>query len=180
MFVEKLIDSKLYLTFDDVLILPMQSNIEPKDVNLKTKASKGVEINIPIISAAMDTVTTSKMAIALAIEGGMGVIHRNMSISNQIKEVKDVKDSEKIMVVDVVSVSPEDSIYSVKILMEEENVGGVPVVDDKRRVVGILSKRDIRALIEAPHDIKVKEVMTKDVVTVNKAVSYTHLTLPTN
>ena len=131
------------LTFDDVLLVPQLSSILPREVNLKTRLTRRVNLNIPIISAAMDTVTESQMAIAMARQGGIGVIHKNLSIEKQVKEVDRVKRSESGMILNPVTIESNKSIHDALEIMAHFHISGVPVVDDKK-LVGILTNRDIR------------------------------------
>lgn len=148
-------------TFDDVLLVPAYSEVLPKDVDVSTYITPKIKLNIPLISAAMDTVTESKMAIAMAREGGLGVIHRNMSIEEQVREVERVKKSESGMIYDPITVSPETPIREVLAIMEEYKISGIPVVDGpEKKLVGIVTNRDLR--FETQLDKPVKEVMTKE------------------
>ncbi len=146
-------------TFDDVLLVPKYSEILPKEVSLNTKLTKNISLNIPILSAAMDTVTESKMAIAIARQGGLGVIHKNLSIENQAKEVDRVKRSESGMIQDPVTINSDKTIREALNIMSHFRISGVPVVD-KDKLIGILTNRDIR--FEKNIDLKVSERMTKN------------------
>lgn len=146
-------------TFDDVLLIPAKSEILPKDVSLTTKLTEKIKLNIPIISAAMDTVTEAELAIAIAREGGIGIIHKNMSIEKQAMEVDRVKRSENGVIVDPISLSPENTISDVLEVMERYHISGVPVTV-KGKLVGIITNRDIR--FENDYLKTVAEVMTKD------------------
>ncbi|HEX7961685.1 MAG TPA: IMP dehydrogenase [Terriglobales bacterium] len=147
------------LTFDDVLLLPAQSDVVPAQVSTQTKLSRNITLNIPIISAAMDTVTESRLAIAIAQQGGLGLIHRNLSIEEQAAEVDKVKRSESGMIVDPVTVSPDAKIAEALDVMRKFKISGVPVTKNKK-LVGILTNRDLR--FETRTDIPVAKVMTKD------------------
>lgn len=147
------------LTFDDILLVPLRSNVLPKDVSLKTRLTKTINLNIPIISAGMDTVTESKMAIAMARNGGIGIIHKNMSIQNQSKEVDKVKRSEHGIIPDPVFLSPHHSVSDALKLMEENHISGVPITVNNK-LVGIITNRDIR--FEQDVTKKIDDVMTKD------------------
>ncbi|MBE9577673.1 MULTISPECIES: IMP dehydrogenase [Moraxella] len=159
------------LTFDDVLLLPAYSEVLPKDVSLSTRLTREINLNLPILSAAMDTVTESKMAIAMAQLGGMGIIHKNMDISRQASRVRHVKKFEAGTVADPITVSPDTSVGELLRITHENNISGVPVVDDNRQVVGIVTHRDLR--FETNLDQPVKNVMTpKDkLVTVKEGES---------
>ncbi|WP_414468855.1 IMP dehydrogenase [Methanobacterium sp. ACI-7] len=170
MYSKKLKNAPEGFTFDDFLIVPSASSVEPKDVIIKTKISRNYNINIPIISSAMDTVTESQMAIAMAQEGGLGVIHRNMTISEQINEVKKVKQSDDLTIRDVITVTPEASIREANQIMDMEEVSGLPVVEEEV-VVGIISRRDIKPIVSTDADKKVKEIMTEEVLTIPESTS---------
>jgi len=158
------------LTFDDVLLVPAHSLVLPKDVSLKTKLTQEIELNIPLLSAAMDTVTEARLAIALAQEGGLGIIHKNMGIKNQAEEVRRVKKFESGMVKDPVSVTPDITVRELLDLMERYNFSGVPVVHGEH-LIGIVTSRDIR--FETNLSLKVAEVMTpkEHLVTVKEGAS---------
>ena len=161
---------RIGLTFDDVLLVPLKSDVLPGDVSLKTNLTRDIELNIPIVSAAMDTVTESAMAIALAREGGLGFIHKNMSIEAQAKQVDLVKRSEAGMILDPVTLSKDSTTLEAFETMEEYNVSGLPIVDDERNLVGIITARDLKYL--PLDDTKVEDVMTKDnLITAKKGIS---------
>ncbi len=147
------------LTFDDVLLLPAHSLVLPTDADTKTRFTKKIALNIPITSSAMDTVTESHLAIALAREGGIGIVHRGMSIERQAEEVDRVKRSESGMIVDPVTIQPHQKIYEALQLMQRFRISGVPVTDESGRLVGILTNRDLR--FETRTDLDVADVMTK-------------------
>ena len=148
------------LTFDDLLLVPAYSEVLPKDVSLKTKFSKNITLNVPFVTAAMDTVTEAKMAIAIAREGGIGVIHKNMSIEEQAHQVAIVKRAENGMIYDPVTISVNAVVKDALDLMAEYHIGGIPVVDDDRKLVGIVTNRDLR--FESCMERPVKEVMTSE------------------
>ena len=147
------------LTFDDVLLLPAKSSVLPKDVNVVTQLTKKIKLNIPIVSAAMDTVTEAKLAIALAQEGGLGFVHKALSIEKQAEEVDKVKKSESGMIVDPITISPDAKIAEALELMRKYRISGVPVTKG-HKLVGILTNRDLR--FEKRLSLKVSEVMSKD------------------
>src|SRR5690348_973409 len=147
------------LTFDDVLLQPARSEVVPAEADTKTKLTRGIALNIPIVSAAMDTVTESHLAIALAQQGGIGFIHRNMTIDRQAEEVDRVKRSESGMIVDPVTIGPENKISDALALMERYRISGVPVTREGK-LVGILTNRDLR--FETRFDLPIADVMTKD------------------
>ena len=146
-------------TFDDLLLLPAASAILPTDVNLETRLTKNLKLNIPLISAAMDTVTESETAICLARQGGIGIIHKNMSIDRQALEVEKVKKSESGMILDPVTIHPEAKISQVLDLMQMYRISGIPVVEHNK-LVGIVTNRDLR--FETNLELPVKDVMTKE------------------
>src|ERR1039458_1272906 len=148
------------LTFDDVLLKPSRSGVMPSQVETGTLITRTIPLNIPIVSSAMDTVTESHLAIALAREGGIGIIHKNMPIDRQAEEVDRVKRSESGMIVDPVTVRPTQKIYEAQEIMRSFRIPGVPVVDEFNKLVGILTNRDLR--FETRGDIPISEVMTKD------------------
>lgn len=148
------------LTFDDVLLIPAPSEVLPSDVVLTTRFTRGVQLNIPLVSAGMDTVTESRMAIAMAREGGIGVIHKNMSIEQQASEVDKVKRSEAGVIVDPIFLSPNHSIQEALNLMAHYRISGVPIVDENQRLVGILTNRDL--VFEEDFDQPIGNVMTKE------------------
>jgi IMP dehydrogenase len=148
------------LTFDDVLLVPNYSEVLPSEVDVRTKLTKRITLNIPIMSAAMDTVTESELAIAIAREGGIGVIHKNMSIEEQAQEVDRVKRSESGMILNPVTVKPEQTIADAEKLMRRYKISGLPVTDDEGKLIGIITNRDIRFVKD--HSKKIREVMTKE------------------
>lgn len=147
------------LTFDDVLLIPQESNFLPREVNLTTRLTKKIKLNIPMMSAAMDTVTESNMAIAVAREGGMGIIHKNITIDEQAAEVDKVKRSEHGVIVDPFSLSPEHTLNDAEELMHKYKISGVPITEGER-LVGILTNRDLK--FETDYTKKIKECMTKE------------------
>lgn len=147
------------LTFDDVLLVPQASDVVPKDVDLSTELTDGIKLNIPIISAAMDTVTESKLAIAMAREGGLGIVHKNMSIEEQAREIDKVKRSEHGVITDPFFLAPEDMVSSAVALMERYRISGVPIAKNGK-LVGILTNRDLR--FESNFNQPIENVMTKE------------------
>ena len=134
------------ITFDDVLLEPGYSEIVPAEVSVATRLTRGIKLNIPLLSSPMDTVTESNMAIALAQQGGLGVIHKNMSIDRQTEEVDMVKRSANGIIVDPVTLPPDASVETARKLMDQHNISGVPVTDSDRQLQGILTRRDLRFL----------------------------------
>ena len=158
------------LTYDDVLLVPAYSKILPKDVEIKSKFSKNILLNIPIVSAAMDTVTESKMAIAIAQEGGIGVLHKNMSSKAQANKVRKVKRAESGMIIDPITLPLNSIVSDAKKSMKENKIGGIPIVDSKGVLKGIVTNRDLR--FEKNNSRVITEVMTKDnLITVGKGTS---------
>lgn len=155
------------LTFDDVLLIPAYSEVTPNMVKLGSRFSRNISLNIPMVSAAMDTVTESELAIAMAREGGIGVIHKNMSIAQQAQQVRKVKRAESGMIYDPITISGEETVGDALHLMEENHIGGIPVVDADRRLVGIVTNRDLR--FQTDMGMKIADVMTKEnLVTTDK------------
>lgn len=148
------------LTFDDVLLIPAYSEVLPREVDLTTRFSRNIQLNIPLVSAAMDTVTEAQLAIAIAREGGIGVIHKNMSIEAQAKQVHSVKRAENGMIYDPVTINRSATVSDALAIMHEYHIGGIPVVDNDRRLVGIVTNRDLR--FERNASRAIDEVMTKD------------------
>jgi IMP dehydrogenase len=148
------------LTFDDVLLVPSFSQVLPREVDLSTHFSKNIKLNVPMVSAAMDTVTEEKLAIAIAREGGIGVIHKNLSIEEQARQVKKVKRAESVMINDPITIGPENSVSDALNLMQEFKIGGIPVVNDNKILIGIITNRDLR--FETDMRKQVGEIMTKD------------------
>ena len=148
------------LTFDDVLLVPAYSEVLPREVSLKTRFTRNITLNIPIVSAAMDTVTESGMAIAVAREGGIGVIHKNMSIEQQAEQVHRVKRAENGMIQDPVTITPDKTVGQALALMRENRIGGIPVVESTGKLVGIVTNRDLR--FQTDFSRKVAEVMTSE------------------
>ncbi|WP_286030772.1 IMP dehydrogenase [Helicobacter pullorum] len=147
------------LTFEDVLLVPAYSEILPKEVSLQTKFSKNITLNSPLVSAAMDTVTEYRTAIAMARVGGIGIIHKNMDINSQVAQIKKVKKSESGVIIDPIFISPEATLMQAKAITDNYKISGVPVVDDSGSLIGILTNRDMR--FETDLNRLVKEVMTK-------------------
>ncbi|MBS4241494.1 IMP dehydrogenase [Campylobacter vulpis] len=147
------------LTFEDVLLRPCYSEILPKEVQIHTRLTKNISLNMPLISAAMDTVTEHRAAIMMARLGGLGIIHKNMDIKAQVREVKRVKKSESGVIIDPIFIAPNASVYEALELMAEYRISGVPVVDEERKLLGILTNRDLR--FESNFNNKVENVMTK-------------------
>ena len=155
------------LTFDDVLLVPAHSEVLPKDVDLSVQLTPKIKLNIPLISAGMDTVTESKMAIAMARQGGLGIIHKNMSIEKQAEEVEKVKRSENGVITNPFFLTPEHQVFDAEHLMGKYRISGVPIVNnmDDQKLVGIITNRDLRFIDD--YSLKIDDVMTKeDLITV--------------
>ncbi len=148
------------LTYDDVLLVPAYSEVLPRDVSIQTRFTRNIMINTPIISAAMDTVTEAEMAIVMAREGGIGILHKNMKISKQAAEVKKVKRSESGMIIDPITLTKDKNVAHAKSLMGKYKIGGIPVVNDKGELIGIITNRDLR--FENDNDRLVADVMTSE------------------
>jgi IMP dehydrogenase len=159
------------LTFDDVLLRPKESRVEPDDADTATHVSKNVRLQVPVLSAAMDTVTEGDMAIAMARQGGLGVIHRNMTVDEMVGEVERVKRADELIIRDVVTASPDQTVRDVDAMMERAGVSGAPVVDETGEVLGIISGTDIRPFLEVGESDEVREAMTDEVITAPEDVS---------
>ncbi|MCH2032740.1 MAG: IMP dehydrogenase [Tenacibaculum sp.] len=158
------------LTYDDVLLVPAYSEVLPREVSIQTKFTRNITINVPIVSAAMDTVTESAMAIAIAREGGIGVLHKNMTIEQQAHEVRKVKRAESGMIIDPITLPLDAVVLDAKKAMKEHKIGGIPVVDDEKKLVGIVTNRDLR--FEKENERPITEVMTSEnLITVAEGTS---------
>lgn len=146
------------LTFDDILLVPQKSNVIPKNVNLSTRLTRKIRLNIPVVSSPMDTVTESQMAIAIARQGGIGIIHRNLSIEKQVEEVSRVKRSESGVITKPFTLGPKATIKDARNLMDEHHISGIPVIDDSNTLIGIVTNRDIR--FTEKEDVKISQCMT--------------------
>ena len=158
------------LTYDDVLLIPSYSNVLPREVSIVSSFTKNIKLNVPISSAAMDTVTESRMAIAIAREGGIGVLHKNMSIDQQAEKVRKVKRSESGMILDPVKLSMKSLVSDAKSSMEQFSIGGIPIVDEVGILKGIVTNRDLR--FERNNSRPITKVMTtKNLITVKEGTS---------
>ncbi len=169
MFVEKL-DVPLSLTFDDVLLEPQASWLEPSEADTRSKFSKKIHLNIPLVSAAMDTVTEATMAIALAREGGIGVIHRNMTPERSLQEIIVVKQAEELIEREVLFVEDSATVSDAENLMNQYSIGGLPVVD-RGKIIGIVSRRDVRAIVSKRGDEKITTIMTKKPIVADEDIT---------
>jgi IMP dehydrogenase len=161
-FREKFENAEKALTFNDVLLLPGWTTIEPSEANVMSRVSKNIELNIPLIASPMDTVTEAEMAIALSREGALGVLHRNCSVKEEVEMARRVKRAEAVIIRDVITVSPNSTVEELLKLMEEHNIKGFPVVDGESKLQGIVTWRDVRL---AESTLLIKDVMTEEVVT---------------
>lgn len=160
----------LGLTYDDVLLVPAYSDVLPRTVSIQSKFTKNITLNVPIVSAAMDTVTESRMAIAIAQEGGIGVLHKNMTIEEQALKVRRVKRAESGMIIDPVTLPITATVKDANDSMREHSIGGIPIVDDSHKLIGIVTNRDLR--FEVKNERPIKEVMTtKNLITVSEGTS---------
>ncbi len=168
MFIEKFQNIKLGLTYDDVLLIPSLTTVDPNEVDVTTKLTRNIRLNIPIVSSPMDTVTGAEMAIALAHLGGIGIIHRNQTVEEQREMVRRVKREESLIIRDVVTISPDESVKDAIRIMKEKNIAGLPVIENDR-LVGIITERDVRFSKE--ENVKVRDLMTKNVIVGNEGIS---------
>ena len=148
------------LTFDDVLLIPAKSDVLPADICLKTRLTNKISLNIPVMSAAMDTVTEANLAIALAREGGAGTIHKNMPIEKQADHVDRVKRSENGVITNPIFLGPDNYVYEAEALMHKFRISGVPICDENKRVIGIITNRDMRFMVD--FNVRISDVMTKE------------------
>ena len=159
------------LTFDDVLLRPKESRVEPDEADTRTSVSTSVDLSIPVLSAAMDTVTGADLAIEMARQGGLGVLHRNMTVEETVEQVERVKRADELVIRDVVTADPDQTVREVDAMMSREGVSGAPVVDEDDRVLGIISATDIRPFLEVGEADAVREAMTDEVVTAPEGVT---------
>ncbi|MFA5237152.1 MAG: IMP dehydrogenase [Methanoregula sp.] len=169
MYTKKL-DVPLSLTFDDVLLEPLESWTEPAETDTRTRFTRKIDLNIPLVSAAMDTVTEAAMAIALAREGGIGVIHRNMTAEHELQEVNIVKQAEELIERDVLFVEDTATVSDAEKLMNQYSIGGVPVVG-KGKIIGIVSRRDVRAIVSRRGEESIRSIMTKKPITADEDIT---------
>jgi IMP dehydrogenase len=159
------------LTFDDVLLRPKESRVEPDAADMTTRVSTNVTLNIPVLSAAMDTVTEAELATEMARQGGIGVLHRNMTVEQMVEEIEEVKRADELIIRDVVTAAPDQTVREVDSMMEREGVSGAPVVDEDDTVLGIISGTDIRPYLEVGESDLVREAMTDEVITAHEEVT---------
>ena len=161
------------MTFDDVLLIPAYSEVTPNMVSLAGRFSRNIPLNIPFVSAAMDTVTEAEMAIAIAREGGIGVIHKNMSIEAQAAQVRKVKRAESGMIYDPVTITKEQTVGEALQLMHDNRIGGIPVVDAENRLIGIVTNRDLR--FQQNMELPIAEVMTSEKLVTTDKIGRAHV-----
>ena len=165
-------DSKFHseaLTFDDVLLVPSYSEVIPSETNVQTKLTKNIALNIPLVSASMDTVTESKLAIAIALKGGIGIVHKNMTISEQSEEIRRVKRSQSGMIKDPITMGKDSSVRDALQIMKKNQIGGIPIVNSREELVGIVTNRDLR--FQKDNSKKLSGIMTKNVITAKIGIS---------
>ncbi|RJS87426.1 IMP dehydrogenase [Candidatus Bathyarchaeota archaeon] len=167
-FRDKFRDAEHALTFNDVLLLPGWTTVEPSEVDVRTHVTRDVILNVPFVSSPMDTVTESEMAIALARQGGLGVLHRNCSVEEEVEMARRVKRAESLIIRDVITVTPDTTVEELLRMMEQHRIHGFPVVEDDNRLVGIVTWRDVRL---ADPQLKVRDVMTTDVITATEDIT---------
>jgi len=169
MYIEKM-QMETTFTFDDVLLEPAESWVEPDEADVRSRFSRNIPLYIPLVSAAMDTVTESVMAITMAREGGIGVIHRNMPPDREVAEVRIVKQAEDLIEREVVAVGPDSTVADVERVMKLHGIGGVPIIEGSK-VIGIVSRRDIRAILPRRGEAKITEYMTRKLITASEDVT---------
>ena len=165
-------DSKFHLealTFDDVLLVPSYSEVIPSATNVKTKLTKNIDLNIPLVSASMDTVTESQLAISIALKGGIGIVHKNMSVDDQSEEIRRVKRSQSGMIKDPITMDKEASVKDALQIMKKHRIGGIPIINSNKELIGIVTNRDLR--FQKDSSQKLSRIMTKNVVTAKMGIS---------
>ena len=157
------------LTFDDVLLVPSYSEVIPSETNVETKLTKNIDLNIPLVSASMDTVTESQLAISISLKGGIGIVHKNMSIDDQSEEIRKVKRSQSGMIKDPITMDKEASVQDALQIMKKHKIGGIPIINSKEELIGIVTNRDLR--FQKDISQKLSEIMTKNIVTAKIGIS---------
>ena len=157
------------LTFDDVLLVPAYSQIIPSETNVRTSLTKNINLNIPLLSASMDTVTESNLAIALALKGGIGIIHKNMSIDNQCNEIRRVKRSQSGMIKDPITMHTDATVKDALQIMKKHQIGGIPIINSSNELIGIVTNRDLR--FQKEDSKQLSGIMTKKVITAKSGIS---------
>ena len=157
------------LTFDDVLLVPSFSEVIPSATDVKTKLTKSIHLNIPIMSASMDTVTESKLAIAIALKGGVGIVHKNMTIEEQAEEIRRVKRSQSGLIKDPITMDKNSTVKDALLIMKKNQIGGIPIINSKHELIGIVTNRDLR--FQKDSSKQLSGIMTKRVVTAKVGIS---------
>jgi|TARA_B110000263_G_scaffold222864_1_gene212238 IMP dehydrogenase len=156
------------LTYDDVLLVPSYSEVLPSDTSVLTSLTKNINLNIPLISASMDTVTEHKLAIAVALKGGIGIIHKNMTIKNQAEQIRKVKRSQSAMIKDPITLDPKSKVIDAQLIVKKNKIGGIPIVDDFNNLIGIVTNRDLR--FQKDDSMSLEKIMTKKLITAKKGI----------
>ena len=157
------------LTYDDVLLVPAYSEVVPNEVDIKTSLTRNISLNIPLISASMDTITESKLAIAIALKGGIGIVHKNMSITKQAEEIRKVKRSQSGMIKDPITLGIESKVKDAVLIMKKNHIGGIPIINDATDLVGIVTNRDLR--FQKDENLKLRDIMTKKLITAKAGIT---------
>ena len=157
------------LTFDDVLLVPSYSEVLPSETSVKTSLSKNIKLNIPIISASMDTVTESKLAIAVALKGGIGIVHKNLSPESQADEIRKVKRSQSGMIKDPITLPNNARVMDALAIMKKNQIGGIPIINNENNLIGIVTNRDLR--FQKDQSVELVDIMTKKLITAKKDIS---------
>tara|TARA_B100000686_G_scaffold330962_1_gene393887 strand:+ start:1004 stop:2464 length:1461 start_codon:yes stop_codon:yes gene_type:complete len=157
------------LTYDDVLLVPAYSDVVPNEVDIKASLTRNISLNIPLISASMDTITESKLAIAIALKGGIGIVHKNMSITKQAEEIRKVKRSQSGMIKDPITLGIESKVKDAVLIMKKNHIGGIPIINDATDLVGIVTNRDLR--FQKDQNLKLRDIMTKKLITAKAGIT---------
>ena len=157
------------LTYDDVLLVPAYSEVVPNEVDIKTSLTRNIGLNIPLISASMDTITESKLAIAIALKGGIGIVHKNMTITKQAEEIRKVKRSQSGMIKDPITLKVEANVKDAISIMKQNHIGGIPIINDATDLVGIVTNRDLR--FQKDQSLKLSDIMTKKLITAKSGIT---------
>ena len=157
------------LTYDDVLLVPAYSEVVPNEVDIKASLTRNISLNIPLISASMDTITESKLAIAIALKGGIGIVHKNMSITKQAEEIRKVKRSQSGMIKDPITLGIESKVKDAVLIMKKNHIGGIPIINDVTDLVGIVTNRDLR--FQKDENLKLRDIMTKKLITAKAGIT---------
>ena len=157
------------LTYDDVLLVPAYSEVVPNEVDIKASLTRSISLNIPLISASMDTITESKLAIAIALKGGIGIVHKNMSITKQAEEIRKVKRSQSGMIKDPITLGIESKVKDAVLIMKKNHIGGIPIINDVNDLVGIVTNRDLR--FQKDENLKLRDIMTKKLITAKAGIT---------